>query len=94
MSSGFTKGFTKALAAAMLFLALASTAVAQVQITAYGYGYAPTSTAAYDVAYLEADRALRNECYGYVSNEYVMLYNVNWTGWTWAAQVQLGGYCN
>lgn len=85
----------KALFALLLSAATAATpASAQVQMSAFGYGYAPTSTAAYDIAYAEANSALINECPGYVSDRYVIWYNVIWNGMTWVSQVQLGGYCN
>jgi len=71
-----------------------SPAMAQsVPISAWGYGYAPTSGAAYSIAYSEADQGLRLNCFGYVSNEYVINYNIYFNGQTWVATVNLGGSC-
>ena len=72
-----------------------SPAMAQsVPISAWGYGYAPTSAAAYNIAYAEAEQGLSLNCLGYVSNEYVINYTDLFYGQTWVATVNLGATCS
>jgi hypothetical protein len=80
------------LSAAVLSLSL-SPAMAQSLVSAWGYGYAPTSGAAYNIAYAEAERGLTLNCVGNVSNEYVINSSVYPSGWTWVATVTLGASC-